>query len=224
MDRNAGKKDEEKKEPEIPTVENGSGLDDALVEKKTIGPQSEDVAEETVETETTLEDLYPRRFITVTDIGRPLSDIITDLINDGIDPKTGLTEAEEKILNDLLFAEYAEMEFMISKLKVIFRSISSNSTEIGEHLAIEILEEKNNKVTQQENIIINIRLSLAKYLLVYGDKNFKSKDYETIDEMRRRYEFIRTLNVTVLDHLNKLLQRFVRIQERVLDAETITNF
>lgn len=189
------------------------------------GPQDMQTPE-AGEEELTVGDLLPRRIITVQDVGKTAGDIFEEVKTDGVKDHTALTKQEEAILHDMLFGKYAAMEFNLSKLKFALRTISSEMSIISERFLSALVGDraKSRDITQQELTVINSRLTLARYLLVFGPESFDSDTYETEEEFKRRYEFVSGLSVAVLDHCNLMVQRFVSIQNRVLVAETLINF
>ncbi len=172
--------------------------------------------------ELTLGDLMKRYTVTIADVGKTAQEIINEIETDGVDDKTKLTEQETELLDAILFEPYAAFKFRISKLIIKLRSISSQMSISSERLLVELVGET--KLTQQEMVVIDSRMQLARYLLSYGDKNFDHDDYESIPQLKRRYEMVSKMPVSVLDHCNTMVQRFVGMQSKVLNIKTITNF
>ena len=203
--------EETKPEPEVKEPE-------AKEEKSFDTPKTPPVEEEDL----TLDDLLVRYVVTVSDIGKTAKDLVVEIETDGVDDKTKLTEKEMDLLDAILFSPFAQMEFRIAKMIINLRSISSEVSIASERLMVELVGER--KLTQQELVIIDSRMQLARYLLSYGEHNFNVEAYETQDELLVRYKFVSTLPVSVLDHCNDLVRRFVGMQTKVLKIKTLTNF
>ena len=126
------------------------------------------------------------------DVGKKISEIE---IPDNNEP----TEDEKKIIDSLLFKGFVERKYYFTDdFPVVFRSVSGECVQRGWDILIDLYKKD---MTQKEANNYVKFMNIARYLVRFGNNDFSSDDFESVDEIKKRFDFVRSLNAIIIDNL-----------------------
>lgn len=173
--------------------------------------------------------LNEKYIIQSVDIGMSLEEVIEKSANP---EKSEPTEKQKQILNDLLFNNSYEEEFQLAdNFRVKFRTASGSCVQNGYLLMAQIQKELESKKEMSVSPVHREStmkfVTIAQYLVACGNNSFEVEDrnlFSSVDEIRRRYEFVCNCSSSLIDHLGRLQTAFLRNVHDALRVERVKNF
>lgn len=161
-------------------------------------------------------------------VGQTLFDVI-EKARHSADTVTQLSATESQYLDDLLFKGYVTHEFYLREnFPVRWRSTSPIAVQRGYDLLADTVGHQR-KLSSTEACML-----VAVYIESYGPdqaplhrnwRGLDQKEFESEKEIEKRFEFASVdLGSTVVDTLQKRLQEFLDLLDRISQTENIVNF